>query len=297
MVLRNGILEIPDALKDIYAFDRIIELESLLYEKGIHTLDFSRISFIEPYSMTNLLLIGRRYLKNSGSKLKIINLSQPLLQYLTRMDFFAYPVFEKDRGLDEEKKLNRAAFSKRVIEVTEVPNAERESVQVITRIVSRFRQRAGFILKPWFSNDVVNYFVTVISEVCQNVFEHSMDTGYFALQTYSYNNETVVRLVIADSGIGIEESFSEQQKKQYGHGAELIQSALTRPISGKREFGYGLCRVNSIIREMRGNLFVRSRNSSVAFVYKKGHNESGYSFLKNELSYFDGTQISISLYN
>ncbi|MFW5808548.1 MAG: ATP-binding protein [Spirochaetota bacterium] len=290
------ILQLPDNLNDIYAFDKVISMEDELYAGRAGVLDLGNITFIEPYSMLGLLLIGKRFLKNTGTRLKLINPPVAVLQYLYRMDFFNTRIFLTDEDLESSKRLSRSAFSRRVIEVTEIPNAERESVAVISRIVSLFRKRASYILRHWFSDDSVNYFVTVISEICQNVFEHSMDNGYLALQTYTYNRDNVVRLAIADSGIGIEESFSEKQRKQFGHGADLLKNALTKPISGKREFGYGLCRVNSIIREMKGNLFVRSRSSSVAFVYNKGFSDGMYCFQKNDLEYFDGTQISISLY-
>lgn len=296
MDTKSDILELPDCLKDIYAFDRIIALEKHIVENRVEKLDLGAVTFIEPYSMAGLLLIGRRYIKNTGTRLMLVNIPVALQQYLYRMDFFETRVFETDSELDRSKQLHRRAFSKRVIEVTEIPHAERESVAVISKVVSLFRKRGSYILRSIFSDDAVNHFVTVISEVCQNVFEHSMDNGYLALQTYTYNRENVIRLVIADSGIGIEESFSEEQRKQYGIGAELLENALTRPISGKREFGYGLCRVNSIIREMKGNLFVRSCSSSVAFVYNKGRADGLYCFQKNDLEYFEGTQISISLY-
>ncbi|MBN2436937.1 MAG: ATP-binding protein [Spirochaetes bacterium] len=292
----KGILVIPDKLNDIYAFDSIISLEKEIYVKSIHTLDMSSVSFIEPYSMTNLLLIARRYLKNTGNRLKLTQIPLPIHQYLTRMNFFKYPVFDEPEPLDSKKMLSRSTLSKRILEITEIPNLERESVRVISQAVSLFRRRGAYILKHWFCPDTVNYFVTVISEVCQNVFEHSMDSGFLALQTYTYNRENVVRLVIADSGIGIEESFSAEQKRTYGTGSALIKNALTAPISGKREFGYGLCRVNSIIKEMKGNLFIRSDRSSVAFVYNKGYSDNAYSFLKDDLEPFSGTQISISLY-
>ncbi|MDA3899377.1 MAG: ATP-binding protein [Spirochaetes bacterium] len=293
---QEGVLTLPDKLNDIYSFDSIIALEKKIYSSNIRALDMGTISFVEPYSMTNLLLIARRYLKNTGNRLQLIHIPLPIHQYLLRMNFFSFPLFETPIALDAKKQLSRSAFSRRVLEITEIPSVERESVRVISQSVATFRKRGSFILKHWFSPDTVNYFVTVISEICQNVFEHSMDSGFLALQTYTYNRENVIRLVIADSGIGIEESFSKEQKEQYGTGAELIKNALTSPISGKREFGYGLCRVNSIIKEMKGNLFIRSQKSSVAFVYNKGYSEGAYSFLKNDLEQFNGTQISISLY-
>jgi anti-sigma regulatory factor (Ser/Thr protein kinase) len=57
------------------------------------------------------------------------------------------------------------------------------------------------------NESVIDYFVTVISELCQNVFEHSLDSGYLSMQTYTVGRENIFRLVISDSGTGIRGSF------------------------------------------------------------------------------------------
>jgi anti-sigma regulatory factor (Ser/Thr protein kinase) len=145
------------------------------------------------------------------------------------------------------------------------------------------------------NDSITDYFITVISELCQNIFEHSLDTGYIAMQTYRIGNENVARLVIADSGIGILKSFDNTDNPQHVKGAELIEMALTTPISSKREFGYGLCQVNSITERLNGTIFIRSDKSSLTALYNKKERSSKYIFLRDDLKSFDGTQISISL--
>ncbi len=293
MIESEKIIKLPNKFRDPYYFEEIISAGDTLSTQ-IDTLDMSRLTFIEPYSMVSLLLLGRNYLRSTGEKIKLINIPLNINQYLTRMDFFNYHFFEVPEYLNEKLMLKRSAFSKRVIEITEIPNKERESVRVISDVISVFRKRASHILKFWIADHITDYFVTVISELCQNIFEHSLGSGYIAMQTYTVGQENIVRLVISDSGIGILKSFENKTEIQYKTPAELLEMNLTTPISSKREFGYGLCQVNTIIEKLKGTIFIRSDNSSVSFVYhKKKHNLS--SFLKNDLTFFPGTQITISL--
>lgn len=295
-VEKKRILLLPDNLKDIYSFEEIINLQQKIYENNIYGFDLSNISFIEPYSMLGLLILGRNYLRNTGTKLKMIQIPLNIHQYLARMDFFRKNIFDVIDNLDEKYFLKRSSFSRRVIEVIDIPGKERESVKIITNVITLFRKRAQHILKYWITNhNIVDYFVTVISEICQNVFEHSLDSGFISMQTYSSGNEHIVRLVISDSGIGIRASFLDEKKIEYESNAKLIEHALTTPISSKRPFGYGLCQVNTIAEKLRGSIFIRSEDASVAMLYNKKHSGSAYSFLKNELSVFPGTQISVSL--
>lgn len=293
----ENVLILPDCCKDIYSFENIIKQLESVYEKQVKILDLSRISFVEPFSMVSLLLLGRNYLRKTGEKLTLINVPLIILQYLARMDFEKKGIFKIQQTLTEKQKLKRSSFSQKVIEIIDIPNKERESVKIISSVISLFRKRAKHILKYWLSDQAINYFVTVISEVCQNVFEHSLDSGFLAIQTYNIGKEHLVRLVIVDSGIGIEESFSSRKDLKYETGAELIQMALTTPISSKRNFGYGLCQVNSIVKKLNGSLYVRSSKSSVAMIHNKKNKNGAYSFFKNNLPEFPGTQISISLYH
>jgi len=292
--IKDHIIVIPDRLRDPYHFEEVLELQKKIFDDG-DTLDLSRVTFIEPYSMISLLLVGKNYLKDRGEKLKLINIPVNIYQYLTRMDFFEKGFFETTESLNENLYLKRSQSSSRLIEITEIPNKERESVKVISSIIVLFRKRASQLLKFWLSDSVIDFFVTVISEVCQNVFEHSLDSGYFSIQTYSVGRENVVRLVISDSGIGITKSFDEIEGIIFESVAELIKLVFTTPISSKRKFGYGLCQVNTIVERLMGTVFIRSGDASVTAIYKKKAKGSPFMFLKNDLTYFQGTQISISL--
>jgi anti-sigma regulatory factor (Ser/Thr protein kinase) len=282
----------PDCLREIFAFERIIHEWDRFCILPDGRIDMSEVHFIEPYSMLGFLLLGRNYLRATGTKPMLTDMPLPVHQYLSRMDFFEKGIYREEKKLDEGKKLSRNAASRRVIELTDIPNKERESVKAIADAVVIFRRRASHILKFFIAENAADMLVTAISELCQNVFEHSMDSGYFTAQAYEYERAHIVRLVIADSGIGIEESFSARRDSIVELGAELIHRAFTTPISSKRPFGYGLCQVNAIVGRLSGSLFIRSGSASVAVVNKGSRNGV---FLKNGLSPFPGTQISITL--
>jgi len=211
------------------------------------------------------------------------------------MDFFENGAFNMPEVLKDNMMFKRNVSSSRLLEITMIPNKERQSVNVISSVIALFRKRASIILKYWMNDSVTDYFVTVISELCQNIFEHSLDSGYMAMQTYRSGNENIARLVISDSGIGILKSFSSRDDLHYAGAAELIEMALTTPISSKREFGYGLCQVNSIVERLKGVVFIRSGGSSLTALYDRKDTNSKHIFHRNGLVQFDGTQISISL--
>ncbi len=284
---------LPDRMRDPYTFENIISMHEDILRAG--AVDLSRVGFIEPYSMVSLLLMGRSFLRQKGEKLKLVNIPVHLNQYLQRMDFNKEGIFDIPEPVNSSLMLRRSPASSRLIEITGIPNKERLGVNVIANVLALFRKRAPGILKYWMNESAVDYFVTVISELCQNIFEHSLDTGYLAMQTYKAGNENIARLVISDSGIGIMKSFGGRPDVIYGSGAELIEMAITSPISSKREFGYGLCQVNSIVERLSGALFIRSEGSSVTALYNKKEKTGKFMFHRNGLAHFDGTQISISL--
>ena len=287
-------MTVPDMFRDPYTFEGIIAKYNDIAET-ISEIDMSRVSFIEPYSMVSFLLMGRNSLRKRGEKIRLVNIPIHIHQYLARMDFFKAGIFAVPETLDESLFLKRSNESRRLIEITEIPNKERQGVNVIASVISRFRKRASTILKYWLDDTVTDYFVTVISELCQNIFEHSLDTGFVSIQTYRSGKENIVCLVISDSGVGIAGSFEAGRGIDYKSPADLIEKALTLPVSSKRDFGYGLCQVNSIVERLKGTILLRSDNASLSALYNKKGSIGKHMFQRDGLVPFEGTQITISL--
>ena len=226
----ENILVLADSMKDPYSFEYIIQQKDRLVTQRLKGVDLSRITFIEPYSLVSLLLLGRDYLRQTGERITLVNIPIHIHQYLARMDFFEHGIYDIKEELDQKLFLKRSSQSSRLLEIIEIPGKERESVKVIGKVITIFRKRARNILKYWFSPNIIDYFVTVISELCQNIFEHSLDSGFIAIQTYSTGSEHTFRIAICDSGTGIRNSFRDNQDISYDSNAHLIEKVLTTPL-------------------------------------------------------------------
>lgn len=282
---RNTI--IPISLNDVYSFENIIPALNGIMSSENPEVDLSAVKFINTYCAVNLLLAGRTFFRKTGSKLRLTNVPNETAAYLERMDFLEKGVFNFSGS--SIKSFSRSGMSRSIIEITDIPGKEKESIKAISSVVALFRKRADHIFKSSFSENNTDNFITVISEMCQNIFEHSLDSGYVALQTYKTSKGPVIHLVVSDSGIGIEGSFT-RMNRNFGRGSDLLVKTLTMPISSKRDFGYGLCRVNKIVEQMNGNLYLRSNCDSVAAMNSP---KTGMMFFeKTGLPFFQGTQIS-----
>ncbi len=290
-----AIIQIPDQCKDPFSFESVIALYQQIITQKAGGLDLSRVSFIDPYSLVCLLLMGRNYLRVTGDKLTLHHLPAHILQYAVRMDFFKHNIFACEQTLEKQKQLQRSQLSSRLLEVIEIPGKEKESVKVIAKVIATFRKRALIILKHWFTMTMVDYLVTVISEICQNIFEHSLDSGFIAIQSYMYLNERIFRIAIVDSGIGIPGSFENMPEITTMSNAKLLESVLTTPLSSKRRYGYGLCQVNAIMEQLKGSIFLRSENAYISVLYHRRVAKGSYIFLKDDCPHFPGTQFSITL--
>ena len=96
---------IANRLKDTYQFEDLINLQEEIYRAD--EIDFSRIEFIEPYSMVSLLLLGRNRLRGAGKKAVLVNIPVNIHQYLVRMDFFEHGIFEAGEPLNEKFYLKK----------------------------------------------------------------------------------------------------------------------------------------------------------------------------------------------
>lgn len=285
------IVKAPDSFRDPYRFEDIAGIfHAHLHE--MRGMDMSRVNFIEPFSMLALLVLSRMFLQERGEKIELQGLQPQVYRYLERMNFFDTGLCRYSTPASDEPPLTRKKSSSSLIEVTDIPGRERESVKAISALISLFRKRAPSILKFWMKETVVDHFVTVISELCQNIFEHSMDSGYMAVQTYTTAEGRVFRMAIADAGIGIEGSFRGAQRVSWDTVSELMEKVVKAPVSSKRPFGYGLCQVHRIIEIMKGTLYLRSGSSSVAMIYGRG---DAMTFRKDELAPVPGTQVALTL--
>ncbi len=139
-------------------------------------------------------------------------------------------------------------------------------ISQICNVVENYASQLGDI-KP---------FRTILSELCENTYAHSEFEipGYICAHLYTQNDR--FEIALADSGIGIRNSYlegtSQEHKRRIASGACAIDLAMdgltsSKPTTGPgtttSHFGYGLFIVRRLIEENQGRLCIISGNECV----------------------------------
>ena len=121
---------------------------------------------------------------------------------------------DKYFGLEPSKpqisgKYLRSSYSDVLLEITPI-----EKSDDIHFIVGKVKERANAILKKHLHYDekAINGFIVALSEVCQNIIEHSETKGFVGIQKYFWQNinKNIVKIAVMDIGIGFKKSLAER---------------------------------------------------------------------------------------
>ena len=269
------------------------------FEQVLHTfreaqeIDLQDATFIDPYGMVGLLELGE-FLKSKGiQKTLYLPKSDEVLKYLERMDFFrfagGYFTLKPSQPQISEKYL-RSSYSDVLLEITPI-----EKSDDIHFIVGTVKGSAYAILEKHLHYDerAIHGFIVALSEVCQNILEHSETKGFVGIQKYHFQNmnKNVVKIAVMDIGIGFRMSLSERFSLK--NDLEAIEKALLHGASRYTEKGrgHGLAAVRRFATQWNGKLSIRSGTAKLSIIpawawgREKEHN----------LSYFPGSQINILL--
>lgn len=264
---------------------------SSLKEK--HPIDLKDIEFIDPYGMVGLLEAGA-LLKSKGIK-KTLNLphSEEVLRYLERMDFFRY--VSKYFRLEPPEpaisdKYPRSSYSDVLLEITPI-----EKSDDIHFIVGKVKDRAKAILTRHLHYDerAISGFIVALSEICQNILEHSEDTGFVGIQKYYFQKleKHVVKIAVMDIGIGFKKSLSGRFSIK--NDIEAIEKALIHGATRytDRGRGHGLAAVRRFVTQWNGKISIRSGTARFSIIpeWSRGKRR------EVNLAYFPGAQINIML--
>lgn len=256
-------------------------------------IDLGNVSFIDPYGMLALLEIGELCLLEDVKKSVILPRSAEVIAYLDRMDFFSHAkrYFTLNYSSpDPSDKHQRSLDSDVLLEITPI---ERSSD--IHFIVGKVSERAQAILARHLHYDdrAINGFIVALSEVCQNIIEHSETTGYVGIQKYRYQsmNKNVVKIAVMDVGVGFRKSLSHRFKLKSD--LDAIDQALLHGASRHEDEGrgHGLAAVRRFVEQWQGKLSIRSGTARLSIVppWARGTEQE-----RNLIS-FPGSQINIML--
>jgi anti-sigma regulatory factor (Ser/Thr protein kinase) len=256
-------------------------------------IDLGGISFIDPYGMLALLEIGELCMLEDVRKTVILPRSDEVCRYLDRMDFFSHAkrYFALEYSSPESAwKNNRSPDSDVLLEITPI-----ERSNDIHFIVGKVRDRAQSILAKHLRYDdrAINGFIVALSEVCQNIVEHSENKGFVGIQKYRFQNlsKNVVKIAVMDVGVGFRKSLSNRFKLRGD--LDAIDKALLHGASRYEDEGrgHGLASVRRFVNQWNGKLSIRSGTARLSILpaWARGREQ------ERGLTFFPGAQINIML--
>ena len=253
-------------------------------------IDLRAVSFIDPYGMVGLLEIGELCMAEDIKKTVLLPRSAEVLRYLERMDFF--PPARRCFTLDpmQPPVSGSGGESDVLLEITPI-----ERAGDIHYIVGRVRDRAQAILAAHLKYDerAINGFIVALSEVCQNIIEHSEQKGFVGIQKYRYPSlgKNIVKIAVMDAGIGFRRSLGTRFKLKGDLDAiekALLQGASRHEDEGR---GHGLAAVRRFVTQWNGRLSLRSGTARLSLIPKWARGKERELNLVN----FPGSQINIIL--
>ncbi len=254
-------------------------------------IDLRKISFIDPFGMLALLEIGELCQLEDVKKTIVLPDSGEVCRYLDRMDFFSHA----RRNFFLEPVLSvpasqRPADSDVLLEITPI-----ERSNDIHYIAGKVRERAQAILETHLHYDerAINGFIVALSEVCQNIIEHSENKGFVGIQKYRFPklNRNVVKIAVMDIGVGFRKSLSARFKLRGD--LEAIDRALLHGASRHEDEGrgHGLAAVRRFVTQWDGRISIRSGTARLSIIpaWARGKEQ------ERGLTAFPGAQIHILL--
>ncbi len=256
-------------------------------------IDIREAAFIDPYGMIGLLELGELFKSEDIQKTIHLPESEEVIKYLERMDFFQfadrYFKLEPSKPKLSEKYL-RSSYTDVLLEITPI-----EKSDDIHFIVGRVKERSHSILAKHLNYDehAINGFIVALSEVCQNIIEHSEYKGFVGIQKYHFQNlnKNVVKIAVMDIGIGFRKSLSERfsLKKDL----EAIEKGLLHGASrfADKGRGHGLSSVRRFASQWKGKLSIRSGTAKLSIIPDWSRGKAR----ETNLTYLPGAQINIML--
>lgn len=261
-----------------------------LASKIVHTdeseivLDAAYLKFIDPFCLSLLASSGSNHAK-SGGTIRLINLSNNISSYLSRMDFFQQRWFI----CDEIKKLGRSDQRHSLVELAEIVNvsdvdsASQNLAHAILGSIPDLKENeepdemTGY--RAWDkANEPLCHAFT---EVLQNSLTHGHRNGYkhssVWVSAQYYSNTDEIYIGIVDNGCGMLSSLKNHPKLISKDDETAILLSLQPRISCNREVGLydtatnagiGLTTTYRIARESRGSMLIVSGKSAVRAVQK-----------------------------
>jgi hypothetical protein len=291
---------VPPASLDESTFERLIKQVEGLEQvaSGQVVIDLEHVRFVDPYGMVGVLALARFLRQWNLTPVLMLPRAAEVMKYLDRMDFSRHA--ERLCAIDlttlwPDGEYSRSLHSDVLLEITPITRSED-----IHYIVERVRERAQTILSQnlHYVQAAIDGFVVALSEVCQNIPEHSEDVGYVAIQKYFYGRrlgKNLVKIAVMDLGVGFRASLAPKYAMQSDAWTDLRALRLAM-FEGASRYddpgrGQGLNAVRRFVERWHGKLMIRSGSARVGLSPAWDRSATR----QTNLTPFPGTQVSIAL--
>jgi signal transduction histidine kinase len=277
-------LVVPNTLKHgTGGVEILFNMVGGLAAAGRYVFDMSSVTFIEPCGVIALVSAIRQCAAQSGQCVLVKNLNEQLYSYLHRMDFFSVTEGWVKTITELNEAWNRNEHTINLLELTPVRGYD-EMIGVV--------ERAESIFASYLSRDELSNLSRVISELCQNIYQHSGDSeGCVMIQKYQpQKNEVFVCLAVGDSGCGIRANLINRYSWLGSDPIDFVRAAMDGSYTSRAHGrgGLGLRTVRNIAAAHKGYVTVRSETAAVT---DWGTNIRSFS----NLAHVVGTQVSVKL--
>lgn len=254
-------------------------------------LDLTLTEAIDPFSLLGIVTLGN-YLKRSGSNTRLLlprhKESLSFMEQAGLNDYLPVLFNEHTPLPDDQVQSDKRC----IVGITKI-----EKSLDIHDIVIQVRERLGETMNS-SHNDIWNSSMVIISEMCQNIHEHSMDTGFALIVLYrDHYKRDILHLVIMDTGIGIKTSldqkfhsvFREKWSDYMALHKTLFEGVSRHDDPGR---GNGIVRSKELVNKFNGKMSIRSGTAKLWGRIPAWEIER---FFRKPLTYLPGTQINILL--
>lgn len=245
-------------------------------------VDLTDQTFINPAGMTGVVLAAHELKRRGWRPVVAFPAADEVAGYLCYMGLDA--ALDGIAECTTAEGPHHAGQSDVLLEMTRVAGASDVNavrVHIHNRVSEILRTQLKYQPKD------VSAFANVISELAQNVVDHSTAAGFVAAQTYRGARRRFVSLSVADTGIGLRASLSERfAEASEWSDVDVITNALRPEFSRFASRGMGLHFVTRACLKLDGTLQIRTGRTRL-YVRSTGVR----AFAGAE---FPGTQISIS---
>lgn len=223
-----------------------------------YTFDMGLVSFVRPYGVIALATAARRLSEQSQRPVLLRNIPGNVHSYLHRMNLFEVGSdwLRPAEVLGEE--WSRNPQTRNLLELTPITCADDVAIIVA---------RANSIFERWLTIPDLRSLLTVLSELCANVYQHSRDQhGSVMIQKYDAvtHGRVDVQLAVGDLGCGIRGSLMGrfgaigQEPLDY-----LYEAMRGRSARHSGRGGLGLRQVEQIAKSQSGFLWLRSETAAI----------------------------------